>query len=418
MWLRTILKAIVPFILLNVSTIPSLHAYSVLTHLAIIDVTWDNTLKPLLREKYHGLTDSQLLEAHAYAYGGSIAPDMGYFPFGSKLFTNLLHYVRSGDFVTALLEEARNADEYAFALGALAHYNADNYGHPLGTNRCTPLIFPRDKRKFGDTVTYFQDPVGHVRTEFSFDVIQTARGDYASLAYHDFIGFQVSEGLLRRAFLKVYDLDIDALFPNFQRSVNTFRWSVKELFPVLTRTAWASKTFRIQRTVKDRRRHTYIYRMKQNEFRRQFGNERDRPGFAANALGMIVRIVPKIGPLKKLKIIVPGPEAQRIFISSFDTVVVHYKIAVAQLQRGAPKLPDRDYDTGKETEAGEYGLADASYDELLLHLEKDNFKGVSNNLRNNIMHYYARASLTNTTTSGNKKYADVASALLKLKALR
>ena len=67
------------------------NAYSILTHEALIDVNWEKVLLPLLKQKYPGSTDLELKEAHAYAYGGAVVPDMGYFPRGSKLFTNLIH---------------------------------------------------------------------------------------------------------------------------------------------------------------------------------------------------------------------------------------------------------------------------------------------------------------------------------------
>jgi len=115
-----------------------------------------------------------LRNAKAYAYGGSIMQDMGYYPFGSPLFTNLAHYVRSGDFVGSLLKDVRDRNEYAFALGALAHYAADIYGHEMGINRSVPILFPELGQKHGPVVTYDEDPVAHGRTEFAFDVTQLA----------------------------------------------------------------------------------------------------------------------------------------------------------------------------------------------------------------------------------------------------
>src|SRR5258706_2306348 len=161
-------------------------AYSVFAHEAIIDANWDKVLLPLLKQKYPGSTAEELKEAHAFAYGGAVVPDMGYYPFGSKLFTNLIHYVRSGDFVQALLADAQNIQEHAFALGVLCHYYADMYGHSESINPGVPMIYPGMRRKFGDTVTYAQNKISHIRTEFSFDVLQTVRGNYASTAYHDF----------------------------------------------------------------------------------------------------------------------------------------------------------------------------------------------------------------------------------------
>jgi hypothetical protein len=223
-------------------------AYSVLTHEAIIDASWEKSIQPLLKLKYPNSTEEQLQEAHAYAYGGAIIQDMGYYPFGSKLFSDLVHYVRSGDFVNALLEESTDVKEYAFALGALSHYVSDNYGHSIATNFAVPLTYPKDKEKYGNLVTYAQDRKSHLRMEFSFDVLQTVRGNYASLAYHNFIGFKVAEPVLEKAFLKTYGLDIKDIFTNFSAAVDTFGWSVKNLIPEATKYAWIIKESEINKT--------------------------------------------------------------------------------------------------------------------------------------------------------------------------
>ena len=93
----------------------------------------------------------ELEKAHAFTYGGCIIQDMGYYPFGSHLFSDLTHYVRSGDFIQALLRESQDLDEYAFALGALAHYAADNNGHRIAINPGVPLLYPKLEREFGHT---------------------------------------------------------------------------------------------------------------------------------------------------------------------------------------------------------------------------------------------------------------------------
>src|SRR5438045_1510084 len=118
-------------------------AFGVLTHEAIVDAAWEASILPLLKTKYPSSTAEEQKEARAYAYGGAVAPDMGFYPFGSTLFTNLVHYVRSGDMVSALLKDAENINRYAFALGFLSHYNADEYGHPLATNKSVTLVYPK-----------------------------------------------------------------------------------------------------------------------------------------------------------------------------------------------------------------------------------------------------------------------------------
>src|ERR1700692_2376174 len=179
-------------------------AYAVLAHEAIIDSAWNTNIRPLLLKRFPNSTDEQLKEAHGYAYGGAIIQDMGYYPHGNFFFSDLTHYVRSGDFVLALLRDSQDLDGYAFALGALAHYAADNDGHPIGTNRAVPLLYPKLKKKYGDSVTYEEDKLAHVKTEFGFDVLEVAQGRYAPDNYHDFIGFGVSVPLLEQAFQETF----------------------------------------------------------------------------------------------------------------------------------------------------------------------------------------------------------------------
>jgi hypothetical protein len=124
-------------------TSPGAHGYSVLTHEAIIDSTWDSAIRPLLLKRFPAATPEDLNGAHAYAYGGCIIQDLGYYPFGSKFFSDLTHYVRSGDFILSMIRESQDLNEYAFALGALAHYAADNNGHRMATNPSVPILYPR-----------------------------------------------------------------------------------------------------------------------------------------------------------------------------------------------------------------------------------------------------------------------------------
>src|ERR1700758_1840132 len=135
-------------------------AYAVLAHEALIDAAWETHVKPLLRARFPVATEEELSGAQAFAYGGSIIQDMGYYPYGSHFFSDLTHYVRSGDFVLALLRDAQNVYDYAFALGALSHYATDNQGHRLATNRAVPILYPKLKSRFGDFVTYEDDRLG------------------------------------------------------------------------------------------------------------------------------------------------------------------------------------------------------------------------------------------------------------------
>ncbi len=380
----------------------STKAYSVLTHEAIIDASWSKKILPLLKYKYPAATDDELKQAHAYAYGGCLIADMGYFPFGSTYFTNLAHYVRSGDFVEALLSESQNLNEYAFSLGSLCHYMADKYGHSIATNHVVPITYPKDKEKFGPVVTYEEDHTAHSRVEISFDVLQTARGNYATPAYHDFIGFEVAKPVLERAFLKTYGEDINTVFGDLDLAIGTFRWSVKSLLPTITRTAWVLKKDDIKKLNPSANSHSFHYKMKRKAYYSEFGKDRKKPGFKAVVLSFIVRILPKVGPLKALKFKDVGPEGEKLFIRSFDTVLVHYADALAVLHDKKQPLPDVDYDTGFPTQPGEYHLADKTYDDLIIRLKESKFDNLTIPLKENILSFYSKAD----TTALALKYPD------------
>jgi len=209
-----ILRPATALSLLLVFSAPTASGYSVLTHEAIIDSTWDSAIRPLLLKRFPLATAEELTRAHAYAYGGCIIQDLGYYPFGNKFFSDLTHYVRSGDFIVNLVRDSQELNEYAFALGALSHYAADNHGHPMAVNRAVPLFYPKLGLKFGKLVTYADDPFSHGKTEFAFDVFQAAKGRYASAAYKSFIGFEVSKPLLERAFEDTYGIRLEKVFMN------------------------------------------------------------------------------------------------------------------------------------------------------------------------------------------------------------
>jgi len=231
--------ALIVALAMSLGTPSEAAAYAVLAHEAIIDSAWDTSMRPLLLKRFPDATAEQLKEAHGYAYGGAIIQDMGYYPHGSFFFSDLTHYVRSGDFVLALLRDSKDLNGYAFALGALAHYAADNEGHPLGTNRAVPLLYPKLKQKYGDSVTYEEDKLAHVKTEFGFDVLEVAQGRYAPDNYHDFIGFEVSVPLLEQTFQETYGLDLKSVLSDEDEVLGSYRHDVSQLLPKATRVAWS-----------------------------------------------------------------------------------------------------------------------------------------------------------------------------------
>ena len=367
-------------------------AYSVLSHQAIIDSCWLPSLRPALERRFPGGTDAELREAKAYAYGGSIIQDMGYYPLGSSLFTNLAHYVRSGDFVRHLLEDAHDRNGYAFALGALSHYAADIYGHELGINKAVPVLFPAMKAQYGPVVTYEENPVAHGRTEFAFDVVQLAAGRYRTSDYHDFIGFKVDKDLLEKSFEEAYGLPLSKIIFNIDLALGSYRYVVKNLVPLASRAAWRANRHALRRVNRRIRRRDYVYKESKSQFEQEYGTHYERPGLGARVVAGLLRILPKVGKLKTLKFVTPTPEAQALFRQSFHQTVLTYSHFLGEqtARMGqAGTYPNIDIDTGHPTHQGEYALADRTYGEWLRALAKDDFKDLKAPVRQNILAFFA-----------------------------
>ncbi|WP_345949108.1 zinc dependent phospholipase C family protein [Mucilaginibacter sp. PAMB04274] len=363
-------------------------AFSILAHEAIIDAEWDLALKPILVKRYPNATLDELIKAHSYAYGGSLVADIGYMPGGNAYFTDLLHYVRSGEFITNLLGEARDLNEYAFALGAMSHYIADQYGHSMATNVTVPELYPDLKRKFGNVVTYEEDHTSHSRMEFAYDVVQVGRSNYASVAYHDFIGFNITPYPLERAFLKTYGQHLNVVVPNFKTSIGRMRWGVKNLFPALTKAAWNAKKDDIVKANEKATKRSFRYKMSKRMYTTEFGSKDNKPDFTSRAVAFLVRILPKVGPLKNLKFVYPGLEGEKRFVQVFDTIINKYHVALTDWDNNRLKLKDINLDVGAELACGQYMLADKTHCELVTNLHKEQFSCLSEDIQAHLTSYF------------------------------
>lgn len=381
MW---VLLALVLFVVVPVPA----SAYSVLTHEACVDALWQPGIQPLLQRRYPRATPGDLQAARAYAYGGSVIQDLGYYPFGNRFFSNLVHYVRSGDFVEALIRNARDVNELAFAFGALSHYAADSVGHPEAVNPSVALMFPKLRQKYGDAVTYAESASSHIRVEFSFDVLQVAAGAYVSDAYHRFIGFQVARPLLDRTFLEVYGIEAQDVFGDEDLAISSYRKAVSELMPELTRVAWRDKREEIAQVIPHVRQDTFVFTYTRQEFEHDFGTAYRKRSWFVRMVGAFYRVVPKIGPLKPLKFKLPTPDAEALFAASFTDARARYAEVLAAAGRRSFDFENVNFDIGRPSMHGGYSLADKTYAELLDRLERRQFAGVPPALRRDIAAYY------------------------------
>jgi hypothetical protein len=373
-------------------------SYSVLTHEQVVDLLWKDKIQPLLVTRFPGSTADDLQQAHAYAYGGCVIQDMGYYPFGSHYFSDLVHYVRSGDFVEILIRDSSNLNEYAFALGALAHYASDNAGHPT-INRVVAIEFPKLKAKYGSQVTYADDPKAHIRTEFGFDMAQVAKNRYTSDRYHDMIGFEVSKELLERAFLETYDLKLEDVFGDVDMAIGSYRRGVSKMIPEMTRVALLSRKDELIKETPNFDRKKFLYYLSRTDYNRTWGTKYRRPGLGTRILAFFLKLIPKVGAFKAVAFKIPTPQTEDMYIKSIDRTVESFAAELQKVKNHDLQLANSDFDTGRPAKAGEYSLADKTFARLLDDISRDDFSRVTGPVRASIVQFYADG----TTSAATKK---------------
>ena len=390
-------------------------SYAILAHQAIVDVVWESHLKPLLRQKYPHATEDELDAAEAYAYGGSIIQDLGYYPHGSIFISDLTHYVRSGDFVESLFRNSHDVYDYAFALGALAHYATDIEGHSLATNRAVPILYPKLRKKYGDHVTYEDDPLAHAKTEFGFDVLQVARGHYASEDYHDFIGFEVSQPVLDQAFAETYGLELRNVLSDEDKALNSYRYDVSKLIPRATRIAWSLKKSDIRAAEPGETHRKFLYNLKRAQYEKEYGNNYTQPTFGDKFLAFLYRLLPKFGPLRVLQLRLPTPDTEKLFEASFNASLDQYRRLLAQVKAGDLNFPNTNFDVGRPTPPGKYRMADNAQARLLHELAKENFKGLTPAIRAEILDFFSVPDAPYSVKKDPKKWQQLQEELVQLR---
>jgi len=383
-------------------------------------------IKLHLHVRFPEKSDQELEQVKAYAYGGAIIQDMGYFPFSSTFYSDLTHYVRTGDFVQTLLKDADEANdlaEYAFALGALEHYVADCNGHSKATNRAVAVYFPNLDPKHTGIVTYEDDHISHSRTEFGFDVSEVVKNHYPSNVYYDRVGFKVSKALLERAFKETYGIEMKDIFHSVDVSISVYSDSVQELIPAAAQIAWSRKSDEIKKNHPEgiTQEQFLVKRSRLKAEDRPLGYYK-RPGFMARVLAFVFRIIPNRGPFSAFNPILPTEDAdpskntERMFWESRKATHDDYKTKLDALQAKRIELPNMNFDTGQPTKQGDYRSVDETYAKLLKMLARKKFKDVSPELRANILGFYAAPTVLPVTKSEKAKWAVTMHALEQLKS--
>jgi Zinc dependent phospholipase C len=353
-----------------------------------VDQAWDGTLVPAVRKRFPTVTRQDLEDAHGYARGGSHLPDLGYFPLGSHLFTDLLHYVRTGDFYERAVKEAGTPQEYAFALGMLAHYEADTIGHPEGTNRAVPIIYPKLAEKYGASATYADSPSAHLQTEFRFDILQVAHRHEVPKLFEHSVEFKVPRDFLERVFQETYGFKLDDLFENYEVAVNTYRWGFRTLIDEATGIAWELYRYDIESLEPGIKRGDFIDEMSRTDFVKQFGSAFLEPGYFARFVGFLGNLVPNIGPLSNLPYKPLPDNVKQIYFHAYRDASNQYVKEISVVQGGRILLPNLILDTGEPDRAGKYAPADKAYAELLDHHAQDHFARMPKDLAEDMLAHF------------------------------
>jgi hypothetical protein len=363
------------------------HAYSVLTHEQLIDLTWSDSIQPLLLRRYPNLTPAQLREARAYAYGGCVIQDLGYYPLSKPIFSDLLHYVRTGDFIRALFRDAKSPDDVAFAIGALSHYLGDTIGHAESINLAVGQEFPALAAKYGPNVNFAEGPHQHVRAEFAFDINEIAKHRLAPERYLNQIGFAIPVPLLARAFYDTYGLDIGDILGNHRPTLRGYRYSVRTLIP---RVAYAETLLYRNRMPPDAPSpalDNLTQQIATLAAQDQWDSYRRHPGLGTHLLAGFIFILPKFGSLSVLSLRGPTPATEQDYINSLVHTVDVFRQTLVHASAAA-NIPNKDLDTGDIIRPGTYRLCDETYANLLHEIARNPATPIPFGIKRDLLAYF------------------------------
>lgn len=364
-------------------------SYSVQTHEQLIDLAWKQSIRPLLLERYPHLTEAQITEAHAYAYGGCAIQDLGYYPFGNPFLSNLTHYVRPGDFILSLIDNAQNSDELAFAIGALSHYIGDTIGHSEAINEAVGVEFPKLAKKYGPIVTYDEGEHPHVRTEFAFDVNQISKRRFAPSAYLNHVGLAVPVPLLRRALFQTYGVDLYDVIGHRRPVLTGYRFAVRSFLPRIAQAEVVLHKNGFPPEISSKALDSLNKNLAQSDFENGWEQYRKKPGIGTHLLAYILFILPRIGPLSDAAIRGPNAQTEASYIASLNHSIDALRHILINFDSVDYLVPNRDLDTGGMVRSGTSRLTDQTYGKLVGFLTRTPARPVPFALKQNIANYYS-----------------------------
>jgi hypothetical protein len=270
-------------------------------------------------------------------------------------------------------------------------------------------------KKYGPVVTYEDSHSAHLAVEFGFDVYQVAMNRFSFDDYHHFIGFEVAQSLLQRAFLRTYGFPLKEAIHEEDLAIGTYRRSVSKTIPDMTKVALAMRG-KTKSTESAATQRAVRYQLTKADYETDFGKHYYKPGFGYRVEAALLKLVPPIGPAKKLHYKDPSPETEKLYLDSVKATIDTYRAFLEELRMGRElDLRNLDADTGAATKPGEYRLADKTYSKLLRQLAKDHFGCVTPELRVSILDFYSHPAVSNWKATNKTAWRDTAHALEQLR---
>jgi hypothetical protein len=200
------------------------------------------------------------------------------------------------------------------------------------------------------------------------------------------------------------------------KALNSYRHNVSKTIPKATKIAWSLKKDEIRDDIPGMTRKRFLYNLSKSDYEREWGKNYRKPNAAERFLAFLYLLIPKIGPLKVLEFRTPTPETQRMFEASFNATLDRYRKLIRELEAGQLELPNDNFDVGEATGPGKYRLNDDAHAELLDRLAEKKFSGISAEVREELIHFFAEPDLPYATKRNAKAWARVQAELEQLKS--
>jgi hypothetical protein len=187
---------------------------------------------------------------------------------------------------------------------------------------------------------------------------------------------------------------------------------VAKVIPEMTEVAMATHRPEIGHEPSDKAKQEFVYHLSHADYEKQFGNKYRRPGIFARILAFLLKLIP-FGPAKVLGYHNPTPQAEDHYFRSMDRAMDQYHQLLRQVKADNLQFPNRNFDTGELTRAGDYALCDRTYVAYVFRLREDKFRHLTPSVKADVLAYF-RQGLPANGSIKNKDWKKLNAMLLEL----